>query len=99
MDRPLDSGANRRDRCPGETAVITNDRRFPVRLDLKNGTVDMSHGSGGRAMAQLIAEIFHKYLDNDLLAQGNDQALYASRILELWTLQGAVGSADGHGLT
>jgi hydrogenase expression/formation protein HypE len=36
----------------------------------------MSHGSGGRAMAQLIAELFHRHLDNELLAQGNDQALF-----------------------
>jgi hydrogenase expression/formation protein HypE len=52
------------------------DRRFPVRLDLKHGTVDMSHGAGGRAMAQLIAELFQVHLDNDLLRQGNDQALF-----------------------
>ena len=36
----------------------------------------MSHGSGGRAMAQLIDELFRKHLDNPLLAQGNDQALF-----------------------
>ncbi|MGE5152862.1 MAG: hydrogenase expression/formation protein HypE [Bdellovibrio bacteriovorus] len=55
---------------------MTIDRRFPVRLDLSNGTVDMSHGAGGRAMAQLIAELFQVHLDNDLLRQGNDQALF-----------------------
>jgi hydrogenase expression/formation protein HypE len=55
---------------------MTTDRRFPVRLDLQRGTVDMSHGAGGRAMAQLITELFHTYLNNDLLAQGNDQALF-----------------------
>lgn len=27
-------------------------------LDLKNGRVDMSHGAGGRAMAQLISDLF-----------------------------------------
>ena len=36
----------------------------------------MSHGSGGRAMAQLIDELFRKHLDNPLLAQCNDQALF-----------------------
>jgi hydrogenase expression/formation protein HypE len=36
----------------------------------------MSHGSGGRAMAQLIAELFHRHLDNELLARGNDNALF-----------------------
>mgnify|MGYP003393973730 CR=1 FL=1 len=43
-------------------------------LDLKNGRVDMSHGSGGRAMAQLISELFAAAFDNEYLAQGNDGA-------------------------
>jgi hydrogenase expression/formation protein HypE len=50
--------------------------RYAGRLDLKQGAIDMSHGSGGRAMAQLIDELFRRHLDNDLLAQGNDQALF-----------------------
>ena len=41
-------------------------------LDIKNGRVDMSHGSGGRAMAQLIDELFAAAFDNDYLRQGND---------------------------
>jgi hydrogenase expression/formation protein HypE len=45
-------------------------------LDIKAGHVDLSHGSGGRAMAQLIAEIFHAALDNQWLRQGNDQAAF-----------------------
>ncbi|MGC2165139.1 MAG: hydrogenase expression/formation protein HypE [Gallionella sp.] len=44
-------------------------------LDIKNGRVDMSHGSGGRAMAQLISELFAAAFDNEYLAQGNDGAL------------------------
>ena len=44
-------------------------------LDIKNGRVDMSHGSGGRAMAQLIAELFTAAFNNEYLAQGNDGAL------------------------
>jgi hydrogenase expression/formation protein HypE len=44
-------------------------------LDLKNGRVDMSHGAGGRAMAQLIADVFAAAFDNEYLAQGNDGAL------------------------
>ena len=43
-------------------------------LDLKHGHVDMSHGSGGRAMAQLIEELFARHLGNDYLAQGDDGA-------------------------
>ncbi|NJL08415.1 MAG: hypothetical protein HC900_09245 [Methylacidiphilales bacterium] len=45
------------------------------RLDLKAGRVEMTHGAGGRAMAQLIAEIFRPALANEFLAQGNDQAI------------------------
>jgi len=50
--------------------------RYAGRLDLRHGAVDMSHGSGGRAMAQLIDELFRRHLDNALLAQSNDQALF-----------------------
>jgi hydrogenase expression/formation protein HypE len=50
--------------------------RYRSTLDLRHGAVDMSHGSGGRAMAQLIEELFIKHLDNDLLRQANDQALF-----------------------
>ncbi len=34
----------------------------------------MSHGSGGRAMAQLIEELFLAAFDNEWLRQGNDGA-------------------------
>lgn len=51
-------------------------KRFPVRLDVRGGLVDMSHGSGGRAMAQLVEEMFVRHFDNDLLSQGNDQATF-----------------------
>lgn len=51
-------------------------KRFPVRLDIKRGAVDMTHGSGGRAMAQLIDELFVKHFDNELLCQANDQAAF-----------------------
>ncbi len=44
-------------------------------LDL-NGRVELRHGSGGRAMAQLIEQLFWRTLDNELLRQGNDQALF-----------------------
>ncbi len=51
-------------------------KRFPLRLDTREGRVDMTHGSGGRAMAQLIDELFIKHFDNPLLRQGNDQAAF-----------------------
>lgn len=44
-------------------------------LDLKNGRVEMAHGAGGRAMAQLIDEIFVRHLSNEWLAQGDDGAV------------------------
>ncbi len=64
--------------------------RFPVRLNTRSGRVDMTHGSGGRSMAQLIQELFVKHFDNDLLRQANDQAAFqvpAGRM---------VMSTDGH---
>jgi len=51
-------------------------KAYRRKLDLKAGRVDLSHGSGGRAMAQLIAELFHEALDNDWLRRGNDQAAF-----------------------
>ncbi|MDT4290186.1 hydrogenase expression/formation protein HypE [Methylomonas sp. MO1] len=50
--------------------------RYAVPLNLKSGHVDLSHGGGGRAMAQLIDELFIKHFDNELLRQHNDQALF-----------------------
>ncbi len=46
------------------------------KLDIRNGRVDLSHGAGGRAMAQLVDEIFREAFDNPLLDQGNDQAAF-----------------------
>jgi len=59
-------------------------------LDFKNAVIDMSHGSGGRAMNQLIDNLFIRHFDNSLLRQGNDQAQFdvpAGRM---------VISTDGH---
>ncbi len=44
-------------------------------LDLKHGRVDMSHGAGGRATAQLVEELFARHLDNEFLRQGDDGAV------------------------
>ena len=65
-------------------------KRFPIGLDIRQGTVDMTHGSGGRATAQLIDALFVKHFDNEFLRQGNDQAQFdvpAGRL---------VMSTDGH---
>ncbi len=45
-------------------------------LDFINGRVDLSHGAGGRAMAQLIDELFVQAFDNKWLRQMNDQACF-----------------------
>ncbi|HRZ01310.1 MAG TPA: hydrogenase expression/formation protein HypE [Burkholderiaceae bacterium] len=54
-------------------STIKRDYVRPV--DFKHGRIDMTHGSGGRAMAQLIEELFARAFDNEFLAQGNDGAL------------------------
>jgi hydrogenase expression/formation protein HypE len=46
-------------------------------VDFRDGRVDMSHGAGGRAMAQLVDELFLAALDNPLLRKLNDQACFA----------------------
>ena len=45
-------------------------------LDLKHGRIDLTHGSGGRAMAQLIDQLFAAAFDNPVLAQKNDMATF-----------------------
>ena len=64
-------------------------------LDIKNGRVDMNHGAGGRASAQLIEEIFLRAFDNPFLSQGNDGAILP---LPEQLLDGArlVMATDGH---
>ncbi len=61
-----------------------------MNLNIKTGKVDMSHGSGGRAMAKLINELFIKQLDNPLLRQGNDSACFEVNAGRM------VISIDGH---
>jgi hydrogenase expression/formation protein HypE len=43
-------------------------------LDLKHGVVELSHGGGGRAMAQLIEELFLAAFDNEWLRAQDDGA-------------------------
>ena len=44
-------------------------------IDFKHGRIDMTHGAGGRAAAQLIDELFAVAFDNEYLRQGHDGAL------------------------
>ena len=64
-------------------------------LDFKHGRIDMSHGAGGRASAQLIGELFLKAFDNEWLRQGNDQAVFDAPP-ELMHGGRLVMSTDGH---
>ena len=43
--------------------------------DLARGRVELVHGAGGRAMTELVAELFQAALDNPALARGHDAAL------------------------
>ena len=64
-------------------------------LDLKHGRIDMNHGAGGRASAQLIDEVFARAFDNPWLRQGNDGAVLPPppELLEGGRL---VMACDGH---
>ncbi|MBK6631872.1 MAG: hydrogenase expression/formation protein HypE [Betaproteobacteria bacterium] len=57
---------------------MSNVRKGYIRpVDFKHGRVDMTHGSGGRAMAQLIEELFLAAFDNEWLRAANDNACFA----------------------
>lgn len=60
-------------------------------LDLRQGRIDMNHGAGGRASAQLVGELFAPAFDNPYLRQGNDGAL-----LPMPAGQRLVMATDGH---
>ena len=59
-------------------------------VSARKGNVDMTHGGGGRAMAELIRDLFQRHLGNPILDQGNDGALLAPQVGRL------VMSTDGH---
>jgi hydrogenase expression/formation protein HypE len=60
------------------------------RLGLRQGAVDLTHGGGGRAMAELIRDLFHRHLANPFLDQAHDAALFEVPAGRL------VMSTDGH---
>jgi hydrogenase expression/formation protein HypE len=88
---------------------VTPPRLRARKLDTSGGRVDLSHGAGGRASAQLIDEIFREAFDNPFLDQGNDQAMFdvpAGRMVMstdgyvIWPLffpGGDIGSLAVHG--
>jgi hydrogenase expression/formation protein HypE len=70
-------------------------KRYSRPLDIRHGCIDMSHGAGGRAAAQLVEELFLPALDNPFLRQGDDGA-----VLTLPSFDPAQGrlvmATDGH---
>ena len=58
-------------------AIVAEAGRRQARdLDLVNGRVDMTHGAGGRAMADLVEQLFRSAFDNPMLNRGDDQARF-----------------------
>lgn len=54
---------------------MNHQRSYRPRLDIKAGRIDMTHGSGGRATAQLFEEIFLPAFANPHLEMAEDQAV------------------------
>ena len=77
------------------TKATTVKKTYTRLLDLKHGRIDMGHGAGGKAAAQLIEELFRPALDNPFLRQGDDGAA-----LPLPTFTAGAGqlvmATDGH---
>ena len=83
--------------------------RFPGSSAALTGAVEMAHGAGGRATAELIRALFHRYFNNEWLAQANDQAAFevtagrmvlttdAHVISPLFFPGGDIGSLSVHG--
>lgn len=69
-------------------------RNYIRPLDIRHGRIDMGHGAGGKAAAQLIDELFLPAFDNPYLRQGDDGAALP------WPATGPgerlVMSTDGH---
>ncbi|GGK57673.1 hydrogenase expression/formation protein HypE [Amphritea balenae] len=88
---------------------MTKGSQYSHRLDLENGRVEMAHGSGGKAMAQLIDELFLQAFSNPWLDKMNDQACFslpAGRVVmatdshvisPLFFPGGDIGSLSVHG--
>jgi hydrogenase expression/formation protein HypE len=64
-------------------------------LDLRHGRIDMNHGAGGRASAQLVDELFARAFDNPALSRGDDGAVLAPPP-ELLDGGRLVMACDGH---
>lgn len=70
--------------------MTAHDARFRGSSGLLSGSVDMMHGAGGRATAELVQALFVRHFDNPMLRAGNDQAAFQPPAGRL------VISTDGH---
>ena len=89
--------------------MSTFNSRFQLSGKALAGAVEMIHGAGGRATAELVKSLFHRHFDNVWLAQGNDQAAFdvaagrmvmttdAHVISPLFFPGGDIGSLSVHG--
>ena len=78
-----------------EGSPVSARKDYQRPLDWKRGRIDLNHGAGGRATAQLVSELFAAAFDNEYLNQGNDAAaLPAPR--ELAEGGRLVMATDGH---
>ncbi|CAM2921307.1 hydrogenase expression/formation protein HypE [Legionella steigerwaltii] len=89
-------------------AIIMNKSKTP-KLNVREGIINLAHGSGGRAMTQLIEQMFLAAFDNHWLAARNDQACFsvsagrmvmttdAHVISPLFFPGGNIGSLSVHG--
>ncbi|MEM7569195.1 MAG: hydrogenase expression/formation protein HypE [Pseudomonadota bacterium] len=84
------------------------DRLFSKRLDFKRGTIELTHGAGGKASAQLFEELFLPAFKNPMLEAGDDQARFAGHgrmvvatdshvVSPLFFPGGDIGSLSVHG--
>lgn len=85
-----------------------SDRLFAKKLDFTRGTVELTHGAGGKASAQLFEELFLPAFRNPMLQAGDDQARFTGHgrmvvatdshvVSPLFFPGGDIGSLSVHG--
>jgi hydrogenase expression/formation protein HypE len=77
MNDPTKSGDAANEATVQSTRPAKRDRLQNRPLDVKRGRVDLAHGAGGRATAQLVEELFLAAFDNEWLRTMNDSATLA----------------------
>ncbi|MEM9750532.1 MAG: hydrogenase expression/formation protein HypE [Pseudomonadota bacterium] len=70
----------------------SSDRLFPRKLDLRSGVIELVHGAGGKASAQLFEEVFRLAFNNPELDRGDDGARFEGGAT-------MVTATDGHVVT